>query len=83
MEPFGSFVSNLFTRWGDLDISIQLANGSFISSSGKKQRQKLLGDLTKAMRQKGRVVFSLIMVLIISLYMSFVRRNHSEDVCHS
>ncbi|XP_062092627.1 protein HESO1 isoform X2 [Humulus lupulus] len=53
VEPFGSFVSNLFTRWGDLDISIQLANGSFISSSGKKQRQKLLGDLTKAMRQKG------------------------------
>ncbi|XP_030488952.2 protein HESO1 [Cannabis sativa] len=53
VEPFGSFVSNLFTRWGDLDISVQLANGSFISSSGKKQRQKLLGDLTKAMRQKG------------------------------
>ncbi|PON37353.1 polymerase, nucleotidyl transferase domain containing protein [Parasponia andersonii] len=54
VEPFGSFVSNLFSRWGDLDISIQLANGSFISSSGKKLRQKLLGELIRAMRQRGK-----------------------------
>lgn len=53
VEPFGSFVSNLFTRWGDLDISIELANGSFISSSGKKHRQQLLRAVMKAMRQRG------------------------------
>ncbi|XP_057749032.1 protein HESO1 [Arachis stenosperma] len=53
VEPFGSFVSNLFTRWGDLDISIELSNGSHISSVGKKHKQTLLGDLLKALRAKG------------------------------
>ncbi|KAL1327286.1 hypothetical protein AAHE18_13G290700 [Arachis hypogaea] len=53
VEPFGSFVSNLFTRWGDLDISIELSNGSHISSVGKKHKQTLLGDLLKALRTKG------------------------------
>lgn len=53
VEPFGSFVSDLFTRWGDLDVSIEFSNGSFVSPYGKKQKQRLLGDVTRAMRQKG------------------------------
>ncbi|KAF7147324.1 hypothetical protein RHSIM_Rhsim03G0133800 [Rhododendron simsii] len=53
VEPYGSFVSNLFTRWGDLDISIELANGSYISSAGKKHKQTLLKDLLKALRKRG------------------------------
>ncbi|KAF2318885.1 hypothetical protein GH714_011444 [Hevea brasiliensis] len=53
VEPFGSFVSNLFTRWGDLDIAIVLSNGSYISSAGKKRKQNLLGELLRALRQKG------------------------------
>lgn len=53
MEPFGSFVSNLFTRWGDLDISIELSNGSHISAAGKKRKQTLLGDLIRALRMRG------------------------------
>ncbi|KAJ8765881.1 hypothetical protein K2173_020397 [Erythroxylum novogranatense] len=53
VEPFGSFVSNLFTRWGDLDISVTLSNRSCISSAGKKCKQKLLGELLRALRQKG------------------------------
>lgn len=53
VEPFGSFVSNLFTRWGDLDISVVLSNGSYISSAGKKRKQNLLGELLRALRQKG------------------------------
>ncbi|KAF8022095.1 hypothetical protein BT93_G2288 [Corymbia citriodora subsp. variegata] len=53
VEPFGSYVSNLFTRQGDLDISIQLPNGSYISAAGKKLKQALLGDLLKALRQTG------------------------------
>ncbi|XP_028776140.1 protein HESO1 isoform X1 [Neltuma alba] len=53
VEPFGSFVSNLFTRWGDLDISIVLSNGSHISSAGKKRKQTLLGDLLRALRMRG------------------------------
>ncbi|KAK7285168.1 hypothetical protein RJT34_19929 [Clitoria ternatea] len=53
VEPFGSFVSNLFTRWGDLDISIELLTGSHISSAGRKQKQALLGDVLKALRRRG------------------------------
>ncbi|KAK4351404.1 hypothetical protein RND71_030717 [Anisodus tanguticus] len=53
VEPFGSFVSNLFTRWGDLDISIELPNGSYISSPGKKLKLSLLGAVLKALRAKG------------------------------
>lgn len=53
VEPFGSFVSNLFARQGDLDISVQLPNGSYISAAGKKRKQALLGDLLIALRQKG------------------------------
>lgn len=53
VEPYGSFVSNLFTRWGDLDISIELSNGLHISSVGKKQKEILLGDVLKALRMKG------------------------------
>lgn len=53
VEPFGSFVSNLFTRWADLDISIELPNGSHISSLGKKRKQALLGDVLKALTRQG------------------------------
>lgn len=53
VEPFGSFVSNLFTKWGDLDISIELQNGSYISSPGKKHKQSLLADVLRALRKKG------------------------------
>ncbi|KAL6580282.1 hypothetical protein OROMI_008306 [Orobanche minor] len=52
VEPFGSFASNLFTKWGDLDISIELQNGSYISSPGKKHKQSLLADVLKALRKK-------------------------------
>ncbi|XP_011076791.1 protein HESO1 isoform X2 [Sesamum indicum] len=53
VEPFGSFASNLFTKWGDLDISIELQNGSYISSPGRKHKQSLLGDVLRALRKKG------------------------------
>ncbi|CAA0809454.1 Nucleotidyltransferase family protein [Striga hermonthica] len=55
IEPFGSFVSDLFTKWGDLDISIELQNGSYIASPGKKHKQSLLGDVLKALRKKGGI----------------------------
>ncbi|XP_061343490.1 protein HESO1-like [Gastrolobium bilobum] len=53
VEPFGSFVSNLFTPWSDLDISIELSNGSHISSAGRKHKQMLLGCLLRALKMKG------------------------------
>lgn len=56
VEPFGSLVSNLFTRWGDLDISIELPYGSYVSSAGKKRKQTLLGELQRALKQKGDLV---------------------------
>lgn len=53
VEPYGSFVSNLFTKWGDLDISIELQNGSYISSAGRKHKQSLLADVLRALRKRG------------------------------
>ncbi|XP_019057711.1 PREDICTED: protein HESO1 isoform X2 [Tarenaya hassleriana] len=53
VQPFGSFVSNLFTRWGDLDISIDLYSGSSILYTGKKQKQTLLGNLLRALKETG------------------------------
>ncbi|TYH00405.1 hypothetical protein ES288_A10G273800v1 [Gossypium darwinii] len=53
VEPFGSFVSNLFSRWGDLDISIEVSFGQCVSSAGKKRKQTLLGELLRALRKQG------------------------------
>ncbi|KAF8397421.1 hypothetical protein HHK36_016337 [Tetracentron sinense] len=53
VEPFGSFISNLYTRWGDLDISLELPNGSFVSSAGKRRKQNLLKDLRVALQRNG------------------------------
>ncbi|XP_059628091.1 protein HESO1 [Cornus florida] len=53
VEPFGSFVSVLFTRWGDLDLSIELPNNSYIPCAGKRRKLTLLGEVLKALRRKG------------------------------
>ncbi|XP_021757267.1 protein HESO1-like [Chenopodium quinoa] len=53
VEPFGSFVSQLFSRWGDLDISIELSNGLYIAVAARKHKQALLGDVLKALRRAG------------------------------
>ncbi|XP_031383996.1 protein HESO1 [Punica granatum] len=53
VEPFGSFVSNLFTRSGDLDISIQLSYSTHIIFTGKKLKQQLLQELLGALRNGG------------------------------
>lgn len=53
VEPFGSFASDLFTRWGDLDISIDLPGRSYGSLTGESQKQRLLKDIQIALRQIG------------------------------
>ncbi|KAF3433654.1 hypothetical protein FNV43_RR24757 [Rhamnella rubrinervis] len=53
VEPFGSFASNLYSHGADLDISIDLYSGSFISTAGKKHKLNLLRHLIKAMKQRG------------------------------
>ncbi|KAF9593966.1 hypothetical protein IFM89_026509 [Coptis chinensis] len=55
VEPFGSFVSNLYSRWGDLDISIELPSGSLVSPTGKKRKQRLLRDILRALQRRGSV----------------------------
>lgn len=45
VEPFGSFVSGLFTKWGDLDISIELPNGLYISSTARERKKLMLSFL--------------------------------------
>lgn len=52
VKPFGSFVSNLYTRWGDLDISVEVSHGSHISV-GRNRKQSLLRELMRALRRRG------------------------------
>jgi len=47
VESYGSFVSNLFTKWGDVDISINLTKGGYISHVEYDRKIKLLGELKK------------------------------------
>ncbi|KAI3954571.1 hypothetical protein MKW98_019702 [Papaver atlanticum] len=55
VEPFGSFVSNLYTRWGDLDISIEIPCGELVSTMVKNKKQKFLKQITKALHKRGMV----------------------------
>ncbi|KAI3888222.1 hypothetical protein MKX03_029013 [Papaver bracteatum] len=55
VEPFGSFVSDLYTRWGDLDISIEIPCGGLVSTMVKNKKQKFLKEITKALRNRGMV----------------------------
>ncbi|XP_050386164.1 protein HESO1-like [Argentina anserina] len=53
VEPFGSFVSNLYACWGDLDVSIEFSKGTYISEYGKKHKEQLLGVVMRAMTLRG------------------------------
>ncbi|XP_073288397.1 protein HESO1-like isoform X2 [Primulina huaijiensis] len=83
VEPFGSFTSNLFTRWGDLDISIELQNGSHIASLGKKHKINLLRDVLRALRNKhgwGRIQFiSNARVPILKLVKEWAKAHNIND----
>ncbi|KAI3879908.1 hypothetical protein MKW98_018147 [Papaver atlanticum] len=46
VELFGSFVSNLYTRWGDLDISVQLPDDQVYNSTA-------LRDIKGALQRRG------------------------------
>lgn len=76
MEPYGSFVSNLFTKWGDLDISIELKNGSYISSAGRKHKQSVLAEVLQALRRRGNLLLvQPNIALLINLRMLFYAKN--------
>lgn len=51
-KPFGSFLSNLYSKSGDLDLSVQLMNSSNLPVS-KKKKQSILRVLRKALQRNG------------------------------
>ncbi|KAI3987105.1 hypothetical protein MKX01_036895 [Papaver californicum] len=55
VEPFGSFVSNLYTRWGDLDISIEVPCDSLVSSTVKTNKQNFLREIREVLGRRGLV----------------------------
>ncbi|XP_050384980.1 protein HESO1-like [Argentina anserina] len=77
VEPFGSFVSELFTRWGDLDVSVEFSKGSYISSSGKKHKKEVLRDVMKAMRRRGWNICRFIPNARVPILM--VKSNHQSN----
>uniref|UniRef100_A0A7N2R9U6 Poly(A) RNA polymerase mitochondrial-like central palm domain-containing protein n=3 Tax=Quercus lobata TaxID=97700 RepID=A0A7N2R9U6_QUELO len=56
VESYGSFVSNLFTKWGDVDISINLTKGGYISHVEYDRKIKLLGELKKYLIDQWQMV---------------------------
>ncbi|CAO2172043.1 unnamed protein product [Urochloa humidicola] len=52
VRPFGSFVSDLYSKSGDLDLSVQLGNGP-IFSVNKKKKQHVLREVRRALQIRG------------------------------
>ncbi|CAL4946608.1 unnamed protein product [Urochloa decumbens] len=52
VKPFGSFVSNLYAKSGDLDVSVDLWSSSRIPIS-KKKNQNALRELRRALQIRG------------------------------
>lgn len=52
VKPFGSFTSNLYSKWGDLDTSVELSHCS-PSSTAKKCKLTALRGIMKALRRNG------------------------------
>ncbi|KAM0828260.1 hypothetical protein ACQ4PT_067662 [Festuca glaucescens] len=52
VKPFGSFVSKLYAKSGDLDVSVELANDSGFPT-GKKRKKNALRELGIALRTEG------------------------------
>ncbi|CAL4953692.1 unnamed protein product [Urochloa decumbens] len=52
VKPFGSFVSNLYAKSGDLDVSVDLWSSSRIPIS-KKKKQNALRELRRALQIRG------------------------------
>uniref|UniRef100_A0A0A9DII0 Poly(A) RNA polymerase mitochondrial-like central palm domain-containing protein n=1 Tax=Arundo donax TaxID=35708 RepID=A0A0A9DII0_ARUDO len=52
VKPFGSFVSDLYSKSGDLDLSVQLWNGSNVPIN-KKKKQNILREVRRALLTGG------------------------------
>ncbi|XP_068636009.1 protein HESO1-like isoform X2 [Aristolochia californica] len=51
VEPYGSFISNLYSKWGDLDITVEPLSTS--SSVGRRRKQYLLWNIMRALKIRG------------------------------
>ena len=56
MKPFGSFVSDLYSKSGDLDLSVQLWNGSN-HPINKRKKQNTLREVRKALLSRGSLCY--------------------------
>uniref|UniRef100_J3L5S9 Poly(A) RNA polymerase mitochondrial-like central palm domain-containing protein n=2 Tax=Oryza brachyantha TaxID=4533 RepID=J3L5S9_ORYBR len=52
VKPFGSFVSQLYAKSGDLDVSVELCNALNLPIS-KKKKQDALRELWRALQRRG------------------------------
>ncbi|XP_062225889.1 protein HESO1-like [Phragmites australis] len=52
VKPFGSFVSDLYSKSGDLDLSVQLWNDSNVPTN-KKKKQNVLKEVRRALLTRG------------------------------
>ncbi|PVH37798.1 hypothetical protein PAHAL_5G092200 [Panicum hallii] len=52
VKPFGSFISNLYAKSGDLDVSVDLSSSSRIRTS-KQKKQNALRELMRALQIRG------------------------------
>ena len=66
VRPFGSFVSNMYTKWGDLDTFIELSHCS-PSSTGREQMQKVLRNIMRVLRRNGILLYR----FLLQFYLSF------------
>jgi DNA polymerase sigma len=55
VKPFGSFVSILYAKSGDLDVSIDVRSGSGLPIN-KKKKQDALGELMRALQNRGKFI---------------------------
>ncbi|KAJ3668933.1 hypothetical protein LUZ60_010883 [Juncus effusus] len=52
VRPFGSFVSNLYSKWGDLDISINL-NDESTTNTAKNKKNTVLKQIRNILQRRG------------------------------
>ncbi|OUZ99411.1 PAP/25A-associated [Macleaya cordata] len=80
VEPFGSFVSNLYSRWGDLDISIQVHRAQFPVFSN--YHRTALREIMEALQLRGgfRILNFLPDIRVPLLVVESTRNNISCDI---
>lgn len=77
VKPFGSFVSNLYTKSGDLDLSIQLSHDPNVYIE-KSTKLFLLLDVMQALKQTGNGV--LLNVLPLARVPLLIYKSNTQNI---